>query len=82
MKPACYRGTGFMAAWCLRFARFLSAATCLLAAAGAWRPAGVRAHAPPEVKQIVWRAPGQGVLLITNRGLIFGSPDGDDWRLG
>src|SRR5262245_49895675 len=62
-------------------ARVLGIAGCLLAGAAGLRPEAARAHAPPQVKRILWREPGQGVLLVTNRGLIYGTPGGDDWRL-
>jgi hypothetical protein len=50
---------------------------------GAWLAAGqlVHAHAPPQVFQILWRDAADGVVLLTNRGLIFGSEDATRWRL-
>lgn len=38
------------------------------------------AHAPPEVFDVIWRADGR-LLIVTNRGLIFGAPDSGSYRL-
>ncbi len=54
----------------------------LLVALSAWLPAAVAfAHAAPQVLQVVWRDDGGEVLLVTNRGLAFGKPDGSGWRI-
>jgi hypothetical protein len=43
-------------------------------------PGFARAHAPPEVLRIVPDA-GAGLVLVSNRGLIFGAPEGGSFRL-
>jgi hypothetical protein len=48
----------------------------------AWgRTTTVSAHAAPEVLRIVWPESGSGVLLFSNRGLIFGDTESGPWRL-
>jgi hypothetical protein len=39
------------------------------------------AHAAPEVLRIVWPESGPGVLLFSNRGLIFRDTENGPWRL-
>jgi photosystem II stability/assembly factor-like uncharacterized protein len=38
------------------------------------------AHAPPEVQRIVWKSQGE-LLLVSNRGLMFGSTEAGRFRL-
>lgn len=54
----------------------LSLGTCLINWA---KPA--LAHAPPQVLQIEWQPDGDGLLLVTNRGLIFGDTSFEQWRI-
>ena len=39
------------------------------------------AHAPPQVFEAKWQPDGDGLLLVTNRGLIFGDTGFDRWRI-
>jgi Sortilin, neurotensin receptor 3, len=39
------------------------------------------AHAPPEIGRVVWNQRADRVVLVTNRGLIFGQPALHDWRI-
>ncbi|HKP61322.1 MAG TPA: hypothetical protein VJV78_31555 [Polyangiales bacterium] len=41
----------------------------------------VRAHDPPEISGLLWGDDGNSLVLRTNRGLIFGKPGAQDWRL-
>jgi hypothetical protein len=56
----------------------------LLTALCVWSVAATAyAHAAPQVLQIVWNPDGKGLLLVTNRGLVFGKADADpsSWRI-
>ena len=50
---------------------------------GAWLAfaAAAHAHPPPAISRIVWKPDGEGMVLRTNRGLLFGDPTSHDWRM-
>ena len=54
------------------------AASCALIGLAA---ASAHAHAPPEISRIVWSPAGDRVVLVMNRGLIFGAAPADAWSM-
>ena len=41
----------------------------------------VSAHDPPAISHMVWNPQHDKLVLGTNRGLIFGEPKGQSWRM-